>query len=88
MKNQFIYGKIATGESFTDREEEQRQLMSNFDSGINTIIISPRRWGKTSLVTVATNSYQRKNPNTRFCFIDLFNVRNEEEFYFIFENSH
>jgi hypothetical protein len=84
MKNPFIYGKIATGDSFTDREKELKQLIANFTSGINTIIISPRRWGKSSLVAAAANSFQRKNPNTRFCFIDLFNVRSEQEFYSYF----
>lgn len=84
MKNPFIYGKIATGESFTDREEEQKQLLANFSSGINTIIISPRRWGKSSLVAVIAESYQRKNNTTRFCFLDLFNVRSELEFYTYF----
>lgn len=84
MKNPFIYGKIATGESFTDREEEQKQLIANFSADINTIIISPRRWGKSSLVTAAAKLFQKKNPETRFCFIDLFNVRSEEEFYSYF----
>jgi len=84
MKNPFIFGKIATGESFTDREEEQKRLILNFYSGINTVIISPRRWGKSSLVAVAAESFQKKNKNTRFCFLDLFNVRSEQEFYSYF----
>lgn len=81
MKNPFVFGKVATGDSFTNREKEQNQLFSNFASGVNTIIISPRRWGKSSLVTVAANSFRRKNPKTTFIFLDLFNVRNELEFY-------
>lgn len=84
MENPFVFGKVATGASFTNREKEQNQLFSNFSSGVNTIIISPRRWGKSSLVTVAANSFRRKNPNTIFCFLDLFNVRNEQEFYSYF----
>lgn len=81
MKNPFVYGKIATDEYFTDREYEQKHLSANFSSGINTIIISPRRWGKSSLVTQTANAFQKNNPNYRFCFIDLFNVRSEQEFY-------
>jgi hypothetical protein len=81
MKNPFIFGKVATGSSFTDRGEEQKELIANFNSGINTIIISPRRWGKSSLVAEAANRFSRKYPETRFCFIDLFNIRSEEEFY-------
>ena len=36
--------------NFIGRECEIRQLEMNFEEGINTILISPRRWGKTSLV--------------------------------------
>lgn len=84
MKNPFIYGKIATGVYFTDREKEQKHLFENFVSGINTVIISPRRWGKSSLVTQTANSFKKKYPNYKFCFLDLFNVRSEQEFYTYF----
>jgi len=36
-----------------DREKETGHLAVNFKSVINTIIISPRRWGKSSLVEKA-----------------------------------
>ena len=50
METPFIFGKIATEKNFTDREKETASLVQNFTSLINTIIISPRRWGKSSLV--------------------------------------
>ncbi len=81
MKNPFIFGKVVTGEAFVDREDEQKILITNFENGINTIIISPRRWGKTSLVFQAATKFQKKNKSHCFCFLDLFNIRNEEEFY-------
>lgn len=81
MNNPFIYGKIASGDSFTDREEEQKKLSSNIVSGISSVLISPRRWGKSSLVTQVANELQKKNQELRFCFLDLFNVRSEHEFY-------
>ena len=43
MEAPFIFGKIATDENFTDREQETAHLVNNFQSLINTIIISPRR---------------------------------------------
>ena len=49
METPFIFGKIATEKNFTDREMETANLVQNFTSLINTIIISPRRWGKSSL---------------------------------------
>jgi len=80
----FIFGRLADGEDFTDREKETGQLVTNFSSGINTVMISPRRWGKSSLVAKAAVSTVKKYRNIRFCFIDLFNVKSEEEFYQVF----
>jgi hypothetical protein len=81
MKTPFVFGKIATADNFTDREKETILLLSNFRSLINTIIISPRRWGKSSLVNRATDIAIRQDNNLRICKIDLFNVRSEEHFY-------
>lgn len=81
MEIPFIFGKIAMGENFTDREEETKRLENNFNSCINTIIISPRRWGKSSLVHKAGKIAESKNPKLRVCYIDLLNVLNIEEFY-------
>jgi len=80
MAAPFVYGKIADSENFTDREAETAHLVGNFNSLINTIIISPRRWGKSSLVARAAD-ISSKNSRLRTCRIDLFNVRNEEDFY-------
>ena len=50
MEAPFTYGKLAVDKAFTDREDETRYLKNNYLSNINTILISPRRWGKSSLV--------------------------------------
>lgn len=81
MEKPFVYGKLAGTDYFTNRSAEIKSLTGNFLSGINTILISPRRWGKSSLVWHTALSLQRKHKDIRFCFIDLFNVRTEEEFY-------
>ncbi len=81
MKTPFTFGKIAQDIDFTDREKETKRLVSNFNSSVNTILISPRRWGKSSLVIKAANVVKEKNKKARFCFIDLNNVRTEEQFY-------
>lgn len=77
----FMFGKIASGIDFTNREKETTQLLQNFHVGINTILISPRRWGKSSLVKKVTEHPRNKAKNIRYCFIDLFNIRTEQEFY-------
>ena len=81
METPFIFGKIATGKNFTDREQETADLARNFTSLINTIIISPRRWGKSSLVHKAAGLAMAQDDKLRICHIDLFNVRSEEHFY-------
>lgn len=81
MNTPFVFGKIVSSLDFTDREIETQHLCTNFLSGINTILISPRRWGKSSLVAKAVLEATKKNKKLRFCFIDLFNVKTEEEFY-------
>ena len=81
METPFIFGKIATEKNFTDREVETAYLVQNFTSLINTIIISPRRWGKSSLVNKAAKLAMEQDSLLRICHIDLFNARNEEHFY-------
>lgn len=81
MKAPFVFGRIATKENFTDREQETLTLIQNFTSLINTIIISPRRWGKSSLVNKASLLAMENDSSLHICHIDLFNVRSEEQFY-------
>ena len=77
----FIFGKSTNFENFTDRDEEALRLIRNFKSLVNTIIISPRRWGKTSLVENTAQSVMAENSNIKVCLLDIFNVRSEMEFY-------
>lgn len=81
MKSPFMYGKIAVGAAFTDRESEQKRLSGNILSHISTVLISPRRWGKSSLVKKVGTTLQQHDSNLRFCYLDMFNVRTEQEFY-------
>jgi hypothetical protein len=81
METPFVFGKIASDKNFTDRKIETERLISNFVSSVNTILISPRRWVKSSLVSKAAEVASKKSKSVRFCFIDLNNVRSEEQFY-------
>lgn len=75
----FIFGRKVSGNSFTDREKETARLLSNFRNRVNTVLISPRRWGKTSLVTKAGDL--TNNEKTKVIYIDAFNLRDATEFY-------
>ena len=83
MKAPFVYGTAADSQHFTDREKETLRLKNNFEYGVNTIIISPRRWGKTSLVNKVASMFD-KNRKIQIVRIDAFSVRSEEDFYRLF----
>lgn len=85
MKNSpFIYGSTVSTQGFTNRENEIKKLSANLLTGINTIIISPRRWGKSSLVEKVTQDIQKKNKSLKIVIIDLFSVSNEEAFFEVY----
>lgn len=48
--NPFVYGEIVTAAAFADREDERDRLSSDLASGQKVFLISPRRYGKSSLV--------------------------------------
>ncbi len=79
----FIFGRIPGADNFTDREEEKKQLTQNFKGLINTIIVSPRRWGKSSLVDHVSETLAASRSHLKVCKVDLFNVRTEEDFYLL-----
>lgn len=78
--NPFVFGKLAGKQTFTNRKQDIKELTRLIDNRISTIIISPRRWGKSSLVQRVKEKMQ-KQPDTRFCMIDMFSIASEEEFY-------
>jgi AAA+ ATPase superfamily predicted ATPase len=82
MENPFVFGSATTGKWFTDRIDAAKRLLANFTHGINTIIISPRRWGKTSLVLKIAN--QTDDKYLKIVCMDIFACRSEEDFYKIF----
>jgi len=79
MENPFYFGRMVTGSAFTDREHETQRLATNFKNGINTVLISPRRWGKSSLVKKTGESVQGKK--IRIVYLDAFSLRSEPDFY-------
>lgn len=82
MSNPFVFGSATSGEQFTDRIKDTDRLLANFNHGISSILISPRRWGKTSLVQKV--SAIARNNNLKVVNIDIFSCRNAEDFYLLF----
>ena len=70
---------MVEGICFTDRENETKRLIANFNNSINTILISPRRWGKSSLVKKAGSLSQELG--IKVVYLDAFAMRTELDFY-------
>jgi len=86
MENRpFIFGVATSGDNFTDREKETSHLLSNFQHGVNTVLISPRRWGKTSLVQKVCRLAQ--SDNLKIVYLDIFSCRSDREFYDTFAEA-
>ena len=85
MEKPFVFGVATSGDNFTDREQETQRLLLNFTHGVNTILISPRRWGKTSLVKKVAQLAQTKT--RKIVYLDIFSCRTESEFYRLFATS-
>jgi hypothetical protein len=48
--NPFVYGEVVTAAAFADREQERARLAADLREGQKVFLISPRRYGKSSLV--------------------------------------
>lgn len=81
----FIFGIATSGENFTDRKNETNRLLLNFQQGINTILISPRRIGKTSLVRKVCEL--AKSDDLKIVYLDIFSCRSDREFYDAFATA-
>lgn len=74
VNNPFEFGSAVTGETFIDRKNELKTVKNAMLNQQSLIIMSPRRYGKTSLVKEALN--QLRLP---YAFIDLEFVNNKIE---------
>ena len=79
MKRAFVYGISVEGENFTDRVKETKRLKLNFENGINVILISPRRMGKSSIVKKGKSEIT--NPEIKVVYMDIYDCRSEYDFY-------
>ncbi len=76
-RNPFFFGEVVTGENFTDRVVEIKRLTAELRGGHNVFLISPRRYGKTSLII---NVLEHLNKEGLFTFyMDLYKVASLQE---------
>ena len=79
MDKSFVYGMFVGGNNFTDRAKETRRLKMDFENGINVILVSPRRMGKTSLVKRVQE--QVDTNIVKVVYMDIYDCRSEYDFY-------
>ena len=59
-RNPFQYGSPVDAEHFAGRAEELKALTSRMTDGINVVLQSPRRYGKTSLLLRAEDQLRKQ----------------------------
>ena len=64
MQNPFVYGEIVPREAFADRDSELDRLIADLGAGQKVFLISPRRYGKSSLVRQALATLGRRGALT------------------------
>ena len=81
----FLYGVSVGGENFTNRTKETQRLKADFENGLNVILISPRRMGKTSLVKHVAQVVDKDIVLP--VYVDIYDCRSEYDFYNKFAES-
>ena len=76
--NPFRYGDVATGNYFTNRVRELAEVQDDIRNGQNIVIISPRRYGKTSLMVEAITRLRREH--VLVAYLDLFRAPTKDRF--------
>ena len=64
MPNPFVYGEVVPSEAFVGREVELDRLIGDLAGGQKVFLISPRRYGKSSLVRQALHGLERRGALT------------------------
>jgi len=78
MKNPFVFGEAVRGEHFTDRKSELQSIVRGLLGGERIFLISPRRYGKTSLILKVLEELMTQGFYT--AYIDLYKVNSLQKF--------
>ncbi len=73
--NPFHYGTPATGDNFAGRAAELETLLSRMRGRVNVVVVSPRRYGKTSLILRATDVLAAGRPRAAIVSTNVFVCR-------------
>src|SRR5438045_6978906 len=60
MHNPFVYGEVVPASAFVDRVVELDRLVADLAAGQKVFLISPRRYGKSSLIRRALAAMEKR----------------------------
>ncbi len=80
VENPFLIRGFLKDEWFCDRETETEKLLSNILNGVDTTLISPRKYGKTGLIFHLFNRVEVEKRPIKCVYVDLFHTRSLEDF--------
>lgn len=64
LENPFVFGEIIDDANFVNRVDERNQLVRDLADGQKVFLLSPRRFGKSSLVAVALLQLKKRHIHT------------------------
>lgn len=80
LRNPFVYQGYVSPKYFCDRTEETEELIANLQNGRNTVLISPRRIGKTGLIKNTFYRLKEQAKDSKCLYIDIFATKNQHDF--------
>ena len=80
LRNPFVYQGYVSPDYFCDRIAETEELIGNLQNGRNTVLISPRRIGKTGLIKNVFHKLKEIEKDAICIYVDIFSTKNQQEF--------
>lgn len=78
--NPFRFGDPVTGEYYVGRPALKDTVSKFLTSGVNVVLIGPRRYGKTSFI-LNLLGHLEKNSKKETLYVDLLNITSHRDFY-------
>ncbi|PIU22418.1 MAG: hypothetical protein COT14_01300 [Candidatus Diapherotrites archaeon CG08_land_8_20_14_0_20_30_16] len=75
MNNPFVFGSVVKGNQFCNRQKEIAEISRICKSNNNLILVSPRRYGKTSLIVNALEQIK-----LQYVLVDCYRLDSKEDF--------
>ena len=82
MRNPFVVGEYVAGPFFADRKKEQADLLEELKGGSRIFLVSPRKYGKTSLLRQV--ELRLKKERYLCAFVDFFYIDSLHQFFSVF----